>query len=204
MKDKIKNTLKQFNIDYCDFDFSRSEDSIIDQIEEYLISSSQSVKTTRLIMDNLWQLQRRSNESIYFNTDNFKRKRKEILANSSYQINEEWIECNKFIGCTAIKTNDGFHILNDKQIDEINSLGYGISQYKLILAPVIRNVYCVGKHPNVCSFTNSLCISDFLKNAELSLDNLKVIEESLSQFNLVSSFLNKHDFQNIMGVLNDE
>ena len=204
MKNQIKYILSQFNIDYHDFDFDKSENDIINQIEEYLISSSQSVKTTRLLMANLWQLQRRNNESICFNTDSFKNRLKEILEDSSYQINGEWIVCNKFIGCTAIKTNDGFYILNDKQINQINSLKYGISQYRLMLTPIIRNIYCIGKHPNVSSFTSSLCTSDSFKNSELSLDNLKIIEESISQFNLVSSFLDTYDLQNIMGVVNDE
>ena len=205
MKNILIQTFNKFNYDYYRLNLDDSLDIIINQVEEDLILNPlYNHETSRKLIVELWQIQRKENIKQLSNNSEFNNLLSEIIKDNNYSVVDNFIICKKFISCTAIKTPSKFYVLNDNEIQKITSLGYGISQYKIEKSDKVKNIYCFGKHPNLNKETNSFCIGSELTDLSINKSNLEIIESTLSQFNLISTFISNNELSSIMEVLESE
>ena len=201
MKDKLLKIFNEYKYDYYFLNFDLSLNEIVEQVEQDLINKPYSVDISRSLITQLWQLQRLMNIKNLENTKEFNTILTNISEDKNYSLSEYFILCNKFIPCEAVKTINNFYVLNDNQIQKIISLGYGINSFKIEKSKKIRNIYCLGKHPNLDLKTNSFCIGQDLFEIDVNKNNLKVVEEILSQFNLTSTYIDKNELNKILEVI---
>lgn len=197
---RIVEILKKYDYDFSDIYFNQSIANTIDQIEEDLIYKLIPINTARKIMAELWKLQKSDGVKI-LEDSSLKEELKKIILKPGYSRKNEFIVCNKFISCTAIKTFANFHILTVDQIQTISMMGYGIKSFKVEIDSTIRDIYCTGKHPNLSSSNKSFCMDNDLKDIEFTSDNFDLIENMLSQINLSSNFLEEQEFLKIRKVV---
>ena len=112
--------------------------------------------------------------------------------------------CRKFIPCLIIQTSTGVQIVNEKQRKRIQSLGYGVTEYKIERNYCIREVFCRGRHPNLNYETKSFCLDSELLESHLDIETILLIEEMLSQINLINSYLDVTERNNLLEVLGEK
>jgi hypothetical protein len=195
-KNQLIPIFNKYNYDYSNINFDQSIDNVISDIEENLINSELSLLISRSLMDELWYFQRCE----YKRNCDENRLIPEIEKRPYYQFLAGHIVCNKFIQCEAIKTDFAFHILNKDQIQKLIDFGYGIKSFSFELNPIIIDIHCDGKHPNL-SNSKSFCMDSDIVGSKFTLESLDIIETMLSQINLTSNFLEDEEYLKIKGVV---
>lgn len=201
MKNQLIKLFKEFQYNYYFLNFDQSIDLIIKEVEKDLLKDIYSIEFSRSLITRLWQLQKSLKIEELEKTKEYSCILNNILTDSSYSVSQNFIECTKFISCTAIKTSNNFYILDDNQINKLISMGYGIKKYRIEKSLKIRNIYCDGKHPNLDIKNNSFCIGSNLVDTDVNDKNLKIVEEFLSQFNLTSTYIDKKELTSILEVV---
>ena len=203
MKNLIVEECKKNNINLSNIDMDQNISDIVHDIEQAIINRNILVKNPRIIMSNLWNIERQIKDSIIFKTENFRTKLDDILTDSRYELCGDFLVNKQFIQCTVLQSDDITILLNDKQKQKIIELGYGISSYKIRKGNTIREVYCEGMHPNLNDVTKQFCLDvDFL-DLELTKVNLLLLEELLSQFNMKSCYILYSDKMKIMEAIRE-
>ena len=202
MRKQIREILEKYNFNPYSIDLFRPISEIINNVKDILIfNSNYSVDESRLLVAELMQLEKKEKLDKLQQNSSYCVNIAEILKDSNYSIQENYLICNKFIPCAAIKTHNKFQILNTNQIKKLTELGYGIQKYKFELAETIRDIYCDGKHPNVHRYSRSFCFDSSLSQLDLTKDNIQQIEIMLEQFNLTSIFVAANQYDDIKEVI---
>jgi len=198
MKKLIAEECRNNNISLSKINMDQDISDIVHDIEQLIINRDVLVDNPRIVMANLWKIERQMKDSILFKTESFQSKLDDILTDSRYELCGDFIVNKQFIECTVIQSRCSTVLLNDDQKQKIAELGYGISSYKIRKGNTIREVYCEGKHPNLNDVTKQFCLDvDFL-DLELTKVNLLLLEELLSQFNMESCYILHSDKNKIM------
>ena len=201
MKKDLTLIFDKYKYPYYCFDLNQPIKDLIIKVENDLINKSYSFDMCRSLIVDLWQYEREIERKNLEENPRFKKVLRSILKDKRYKEEGKFIVCSDNISCTAIKTHTGFHILNDKQIKKVKSMGYGIKKFRIEKSKNITHVMCEGKHPNVDKFSGSFCLGSSLSNLEFSKSNLDLLEQTLSQFNLVSVFLKPNELTLLTGVI---
>jgi len=189
MINTIQSICKKHNIDIRKIDMSQGISDIIEDIGYGIINRSIHVDNHRIVMAELWKVERNIEDNILYQNENFQTAIQNILKDVVFMKCNNFLVCEKFIPCSIVQTISETFILNDIQQQKLMDLGYGISNYKIRMGQNIREVYCEGKHPNLDTSSHQFCLdSDFL-DLELSKNNISMLEELLSQFNLADCFM---------------
>jgi len=200
MKNQLIEVFNKHDYDYSDIDFTKESDNIVQQIEEDLIHKLYDIAVARKIMSEVWKLQKNT-KLVFLKHNIMKGILDDISSHDGYKIQSNFVVCNKFIPCTAIKTLKVFYILDETQIQKLIGMGFGIKSYKVEISKTIGDIYCTGKHPNLSVTSKSFCIDYKIHNMNLTFNNLLLAEEMLSQFNLTSNFLEEREYSKIMEVV---
>lgn len=185
---EIESILRDFNVLTSNINLDRSVENIIKDVESMLIRGCLVVKDQRKLLAALWKMDRQINIDQICNNDIFKNRIREILK-SDFTLNQNFIFYNEFIPPSVVQLSSGIKILTDRQSNELINMGYGITQFKINKGLKIQDIFCEGKHPNVNNNTRCLCADSDLLNLELTLHNLILVKEMLSQFNLRNHFV---------------
>ena len=198
--DSVKKILINHNFDFSTINFNQNLISIINDIEHKLIFSSISLDKSIEIMSELWKYQNTTFLNDIKNNE-ISTEIEKIKLLDHYTVTSDFIIYDNFIRCKVIKSKSGIHILNDDQIERLVSMGYGINSFKIKISLTITDVWCDGNHPNLSS--SFFCMDNDLKNIIFTCDNIELIQNMLSQFNMNSTFLIQDEWTKIMGVINE-
>jgi len=196
----IKQILYCYNYDFSNIDFKTNLENVIDQIQTDLIQKSISLEDSRTIMGKIWKF-RKSKKIENLKIGSLKDILNQVKQLEYYSVKKDFIVYKNFIPCSAIKYSNEFHILNQNQIKKLMNLGYGINSFKLEIDDRIKELYCDGKHPNLNPSYKIFCLDDTIRNSELTVENLGLIEVMLTQFNLDSNYMKMNEFNSIMEII---
>jgi len=201
MINDIKRVCQKHKLNIKNINFNQDVSDIIDDIGKGIINRSILTMNHRVVMAELWNIEKARDNEILFKSENFRSNLDIILEDSHFTCNNDFINCNKKIPCTVVQTADRTILLNDREQKELADLGYGISSYKIRKGNKINEVYCNGKHPNLDTRSKQFCLdSDFL-NLDLKKKNILMLEELLSHFNISDCFIPLDEKELILEVI---
>jgi len=189
----ILNGLQKKDIDEC-----------ILNIKEMIITRKIFPDNPRILIAELLKYQQSLKLKELKNDPCFCSTLNEILEHDNYTLKNDFLICNKFISCSIIQSNNKITILDSTKSTQIRSLGYGISEYRIFLNKKIREVYCKGKHPNINPNSKQFCIDPYFLDSDLNYQNLLILEELLSQFNIKHSYLDFNETKQIENILSND
>jgi len=201
MIDSIRSVCRKYNISTKNLNGDTS--TIIHNIGEGIIDRSILVENPRIVMAELWKIEKAETNNILYQTKSFIDNIAEIVMTMGFEDIGDFIVCNKLIPCCMIQTTTYYKMLNDDQKIKLQNLGYGITQYKIRKSEKIREVYCLGNHPNANNKSKQFCLDNEFLNLELNVDNVCLLEELLSHINLKSCFLTMNETKLILEILNN-
>ena len=194
---EIKKILYQHNYDFSNINFKTNLNNTIDQIEHELIYKSIGSESAEKIICDLRKLKQFSERNVLKN--GILKEELDQLKNNQYTIENDSVTCHKFIGCKSIRESRTIHQLNQNQMKQLVDHGYGIKSFKVLIDIQIKDLTCCGKHPNL-SKTNTFCWDENLRGLDFTNDNLGIIEEMLSSFNLDSCFIQPDERQFLIDI----
>lgn len=204
MKDKLIQIFTKFNYEYYKLNFTNSLDSIIEQVYNEVLDRSYYREIDRMLISALFQLKRKEQIQQLYHDPGYSCFIKEILEDSYYTLVNDFIVCKKLLTCNAIRVDSSFYILSDSKISKISKMGFYITEYRIGISKTVKNIYCCGKHPNVDKHTGSFCLGSSLAELPLNKENLEIVEEMLTQFNLDSTFMSVKQRASILEVIESE
>lgn len=204
MKKRLLDICKEHCIAIKNINLDQDIEDIIYDIENAIINRKIYVDNPRIAMADLWRLEQKYHNEKLFNDETFKQRMEEILKDTSFSDTDGFIKCQKFIPCTVIQNEYKTIILNDAQKKKIENLGYGITEYKIRKGRTIREVYCTGVHPNLNTTTKQFCLDNEFLELDLNKQNIFLLEELLSHFNLHDCFILSSEKEKITEAINSE
>lgn len=203
MSDMLFRILQKHNCFSLVSNWKSPVDDIVSEINHSLLSSDDiPLSKARDIMCDIWQYQRTLRLEEFVSTDKFKIVLNELLLDPCYSFDGRYIRCKKMFSCSIIKDNQTLFTLNDKQIEKMSLLGYGISEFVVVADARIHKVHCTGNHPNV-KYTGLLCIDNYIEDTDISVSVFKYIEESLQQADIFYSYLKEKEIEEIRNILKE-
>ena len=197
---EIIDACHKHKIDVSKIDLNQSVDDIIDDIESDIIHKVIVIDNPRVVMSDFWKIKQSTKYSEIVEGSDFQDRMSKILKNPSFKLSENFIECVKFIPCSVVQTEYDTRLLNPQQKQRLIDLGYGISKYKIRNDETIRDVYCEGNHPNLNMNSHQFCLDVEFLNLPLNKDNVLLLEELLSHFNLQNCFIPIREKRKILEV----
>lgn len=189
MKNDIIKLCHKYRIPLSKIKTDHNIEDIISIIENMLINRIVIVDDPRRLMSELWKIKNDINNKLLYQTPSFQSKIKEILKLECFFDDKDYLICKKLICCSVVQQYRTVVILNDDQKLKMSQLGYGITSYRIKKSENIREVYCEGLHPNLNQYTKQFCLDDEFLSLELSMHNIYLLEELLSQFNMTNCYI---------------
>ncbi len=189
MKELILTTCRKHGISIVLLDTNQSVSNMIIDIENMLINRRVFAKDPRQVMAELWKIEQGVEKELLHQKTSFRDNMEAILSSKLLLDDGDYLKGVRFISCSVIQSFDTVIILNDKQRSRMIELGYGIKSYRVRKNETIREVYCTGSHPNLNQFSKQFCLDDEFLSLELSVANIYLLEELLSQFNITNCYI---------------
>jgi hypothetical protein len=204
MKEEIRSVAEKYGYSTYKINFSNHIDDIVEQILQSIIQGHQIIENDRLFMAEIFHIKRKEHVKALIEDQNFKRSLNEILSCGDYKQDGYRLTYNKpiYIDVASEAGCNNIHILNDSKIETLKQMGYGIQNFSIDIGKKIIQVECVGKHPNMNTQTCEFCLSKDLACLDLTLNNLRCIEETLSQINMDSTYLENEEIEKLRRLVN--
>ena len=189
----MDTSLIEFGVDECVL-FDGDCDSVVKQTEPRILKSNHTKDEKRFLASRLYRWKRKNLISRLNSSSIMIDRIKKIVDNPNFTVDDEYVYCNLFIPITSIITASKTLVsLDDNTIKHLVGCGYGISKFKLEKMFTIRDVWCIGKHPNVNPTDSTLCIDSELSDSPLTIDNLLLLADMMMTANIASSYINEDD-----------
>jgi len=204
MKKQILEICKQHDVKTKRVNLEGEISEILSRIQHMIISREIIPDNPRTFMADLWKLESNLNIQKLDEDSEFQNFIADLMNDKKYCIEGNFIVCNKFIRCTMIQSSFKISVLTTEKIQKVKDLDFGITQYRILKNKTIREVYCKGKHPNLNLISGQFCLDSKFLNLPLNYQNLLLLEELLSQFNISDCYLDKNDFKLLQEILNEK